>query len=682
MKKKIVGILVFMLVFPTVAGAISSANTEIKSLNKASTEEGYSHNILGEFFTYTTCQPCKYAHAALKNLYKGGWHPFYYISMVYDKNKWAKQRHDELNVYASPTVVWDGGYRRDIGASDVQSAMTKYNTSIIKCGNRNVADIDLSLDVTWLGAVNPDPEDNETNVPIEQIMEWTVTAMDIDVTVDNNKASQYNGHLHVYVTEVNSTYWDDTWDYPYTFAFLDYAWNEDVTISGGGTWDDSTEWDGADHHNGGYGGMEYFDELYQDNCMVIASIFDEDNNDYTDETAGFLAGVNTGPKMFDLYFGNTTPPPKILSNTSIREYDPPDDLEWNTTYYWKIDIWNNQGDPTYGDIWNFTTRDNNPPNTPYNPNPMNNSIEVPINTNLSWYGGDPDFDDVTYDVYFGDYFPPPKVKWNQTGTTYDPTPYGNNLEFNTKYYWRIVAWDEYNYTASGPNWSFTTQVNLPPDEPSDPFPEDGANEVDVNVTLRWKGGDPNPGDTVTYDFYFGPNDPPTIKKHNLTDNFSETPYDLTEYETYYWKIVSWDSQGLSTPGKIWDFTTGINYPPNAPTIDGPINGSVGVEYCYNFTATDPNGHDVKYYIKWGDGATNWTELYASGETVQACHTWTKKGTYNITARAQDEYGKDGKYGYLIVDRPVTINLQNSQQSSKLLFLQILERLLFHPKLIK
>ncbi|MFW6121107.1 MAG: hypothetical protein ACOC80_09450, partial [Petrotogales bacterium] len=161
MKEKFIYVIICVLIISTIAGAAASAS--IKSIERANVStESYSHNILGEYFTYTTCQPCKYAHAALKNLYAGGWHPFYYITMVYDVNKWAKQRHDELGVVASPTVVWDGGYRSDQGSTGVQESMARYNTSIIKCGDRDVADIDLSLDVEWKGAVNPYPPDNQT----------------------------------------------------------------------------------------------------------------------------------------------------------------------------------------------------------------------------------------------------------------------------------------------------------------------------------------------------------------------------------------------------------------------------------------------------------------------------------------------------------------------------------------
>jgi len=662
MKKKIFCLFVCMLMI-SISGAVFTQSKEIKTYNKSTNDRDYTHTMLAEYFTYTTCEPCKFAHQALKNIYKYhqnnlGYHPFYYISMVYDVNDWAEDRHDELGVQVSPTVCWDGPYRKDAGAESVQNAENKYNNSIAITGNRNVKDIDLELDVEWCGATNEGPTDGQTFVYVETNLTWMLTAMDIDVNIDNNENSQYDGHLRVYVTEVNSTYWDDTWDNPYTFAFLDYAWNEDVSLSAGGSWSDTDEWDGWDHNNGQ---GERYDEIYQDNCMVIAAIFDEDNNNYADETDGFLAGKGTGPKVFDIYFGNTTTPPLLENNVSIREYDPTpgtgEYLEFDTTYYWKIDVWNNKDEKTTGDIFSFTTRGNDPPNTPTNERPRNNSLNNPIDTNLSWAGGDPDMDDVTYDIYFGLHDPmndPPQVGFNETLTTFDPSPYGDNLEFKRKYEWKIVAWDKYGYKTDGPDWYFTTEKNKPPNQASDPIPEDGATNVPIDIKfLYWNGSDPNSGDTLKYDVYFDDAFPLSKRENKQSEEYWEIPFvtNLTLYKTYYWRIDTYDREGLKTNGKNWSFTTGLNREPEV-TILGPNKGTRGVKYEFKFTAVDPDGHDVEYYIDWDDGDKGWIDgTYESGKTISLNHTWNRDGEYTIMAKAKDSFGKQGNSSYHIMSVP-------------------------------
>jgi len=105
--------------------------------------------------------------------------------------------------------------------------------------------------------------------------------------------------------------------------------------------------------------------------------------------------------------------------------------------------------------------DNNPPNASYNPHPANGSINVDLTSQLGWSCEDPDGDPLTYDIYFGEISPPPKIVSNQSNNTYDP----EILHFNTKYYWQIVAWDNHSACNASPIWEFTTKQNNPPITP-------------------------------------------------------------------------------------------------------------------------------------------------------------------------------------------------------------------------
>ncbi len=98
------------------------------------------------------------------------------------------------------------------------------------------------------------------------------------------------------------------------------------------------------------------------------------------------------------------------------------------------------------------------PYTPSIPYPPNNAIDYSIEVILSWTGGDPDGDTVTYDVYFeaGDNTPDVLVSNDQSGTTYDP----GTLSNSTQYYWQIVAQDEHGATTTGSVWNFSTQSEL------------------------------------------------------------------------------------------------------------------------------------------------------------------------------------------------------------------------------
>ncbi len=337
--------------------------------------------------------------------------------------------------------------------------------------------------------------------------------------------------------------------------------------------------------------------------------------------------------------------------------------DFDTTYWWYVTV----TDDVYtcsSPIFHFTTRENFPPYTPSDPDPEDDETDVNINVVLSWSGGDPNGDTVTYDVYFGTNSPPPKVVSQQSGTTYKP----GLLDFDTEYYWRIVAWDEFSYSTVGPIWSFTTEENLPPNTPHDPDPENGATNVWIEKKLRWFDGDPNSGDTVTYDVYFGKSSPPPLVDEGLSQNAYE-PGIMDVDTTYYWQIVAEDSQGLTATSPIWYFTTEKepNAPPTAPDIYGPPSGSPGIKLYWAFFSKDPDGNQIKYIIEWGDGTDEETDYYQESIAVDAYHTYEEQGEYTIKAKAEDEKG------LVSVESTFTVKIQTSRTVYHPLLLRLFER---------
>jgi subtilisin family serine protease len=97
-----------------------------------------------------------------------------------------------------------------------------------------------------------------------------------------------------------------------------------------------------------------------------------------------------------------------------------------------------------------------------------------------------------------------------------------------------------------------------------------------------------------------------------------------------------------------------NQPPNPPTITGPAKGKVKVATAYNFTTTDPNDDEVYYFIYWGDGTnSDWIGPYPSGDKIIKSHTWSKKGTYIIKAKAKDINENESDWGTLSVTMPLS-----------------------------
>ena len=101
---------------------------------------------------------------------------------------------------------------------------------------------------------------------------------------------------------------------------------------------------------------------------------------------------------------------------------------------------------------------------------------------------------------------------------------------------------------------------------SNPSPPNHATGVAIDADLSWTGGDPDVGDTVTYDVYFGTSaSPPLVSNEQVATTYD--PGTLSYNTTYYWKIVATDNHGTSVDGPVWDFTTRPTGAPTTVVID-------------------------------------------------------------------------------------------------------------------
>lgn len=387
----------------------------------------------------------------------------------------AEDRLDEYNLAYLPTVFFDGGSEVVVGGySDLEYGIALYESMITQSGTRPVPDIDLTVTLEWLGSA-------------------TVRVI---VSVRNNEVSAYDGHLHTYVTEkVSKRGWRDSHNQPYEFAFLDYAFNGDISIPAGDSLVDTTDWVGANYEDG-YGND--FGNLAQQDVMVIAVAFDSDWH---------------------------------------QEYSDPPDNEYPFSAYYV--------DETAAASFN------GPPAAPSNPSPVDVATGIHVDTDMTWIGGDYDpHDTVTYNVYFGTTIGPPLVATGESLAVYDP----GTLDYGMTYFWRVVAFDNHgDSTTSGAlPWKFTT--NSLPLVPADPVPADSATDVSVDTVLNWTGGDPDPGDTVRYHVYFGTEaNPPLVVSFLPASTYDPGP---TYYDTtYYWRVVAVDETADTASSPIWSYHT-------------------------------------------------------------------------------------------------------------------------------
>jgi formylglycine-generating enzyme required for sulfatase activity len=95
-----------------------------------------------------------------------------------------------------------------------------------------------------------------------------------------------------------------------------------------------------------------------------------------------------------------------------------------------------------------------PPVVPTNPDPVNGALDVGLSPTLTWECSDPEDDDLTYDVYFGEV-----VELNEGHLVAEGIALESwdlpDQEYGTTYFWQVIA-DDGEFETESEVWSFTT----------------------------------------------------------------------------------------------------------------------------------------------------------------------------------------------------------------------------------
>jgi len=309
----------------------------------------------------------------------------------------------------------------------------------------------------------------------------------------------------------------------------------------------------------------------------------------------------------DVYF-DTTSPPVFIHNQTETTFDP-GVLEFNTTYYWRIDEVNEPNILT-GDLWTFTTTSG----LAYAPDPVNAAMNVVRDKILQWTAG---YGAVSHDVYLGTDAAAVEAGENPMGDLDGSGLVDCNDIFILTDYWL-----------------------------QDPFgsePYAGVNDDDIVDFTDY---------TLLAENYKVQTSP--WFKGNTTSTSYDDPCDFELDTTYYWRVDEVNGPE-KLKGDLWSFTT---------TASDSNYSLVGKIMCgYQGWFNCPDDGTPRNWVHWGSGGFTpsnctvdmWPDMteYGPGEKFEATAFYDGTDHYVFSSHNYDtvvrhfqwmsDYGIDGVY---------------------------------------
>jgi len=205
----------------------------------------------------------------------------------------------------------------------------------------------------------------------------------------------------------------------------------------------------------------------------------------------------------------------------------------------------------------------------------------------------------------------PDAPGNGAGSVPQPTTWQvpSDLQDNTRYWWRVRAFDGTNYSLWANGRFFVNLFNDPPERFNLLLPVPGGEVADGQPVLNWANAVDKDGDVVTYGVR-------VYRDAALTDGaagveglaadlsgasqWQVTPA-LTSRRLYYWNVTATDALGAKTVTAARSFIVGIgNMAPTAPGIASPVSGSLVPSLQVDLTvsnSTDADGDLITYVFE-------------------------------------------------------------------------------------
>lgn len=281
------------------------------------------------------------------------------------------------------------------------------------------------------------------------------------------------------------------------------------------------------------------------------------------------------------------------SDLQDTQFEVENELDNLTTYYWRVQATNPEGDGDWSETYAFTTEPDLPEQISLI-NPENEAIDIDILPEFSWNEAELA---ETYEIQLADNpeFDDPVLNETEIQDTTFSTV--DSLDYEQEYYWQVRG---VNPAGSG-EWSdpftFTTRPSLP-----DPVvlttPNDEEESVDLQPALKW---DPSDG-AETYELQLADNpdfEDPLINERELDTTDYQIDFDLLRVTTYYWRVRAANRIGANDWTEF-SFTTMLSAPAQVVLLE-PENEAEDISLQPELSWHEADGAET-YQIRLADNS--------------------------------------------------------------------------------
>lgn len=221
--------------------------------------------------------------------------------------------------------------------------------------------------------------------------------------------------------------------------------------------------------------------------------------------------------------------------------------------------------------------------------------------------------------------------------------------------------------------------NLAPSKPELIFPEDNADDIDVQVTLAWDSTDPE-DDEIEYIISLRNGTTSEIEIFEVVQDTTVMVTDLNLSTTYFWQVTASDESNDPVSSDLQQFTTlespsnpilfvreesgnNVIYSGGETSGDPDVNVIALTDDSFNSFAPRKNNDINKIaFLRTVAGATHLFSMDLSGENVQQISNNIPVAGFRLDALRYTWYDSGSKLLYPSFDKLISVNSDGSGTS--------------------